>query len=568
MSTWPRRFSRRAAEMSRRSTSTRYRARPSLQVLEGRIAPATFTVTDASDSGVKTGTLRWAIFQANNAPGPDTIVFGPQFNSPQEINLAGKLEVWESVSIIGPGSNLLTLNAHGSSIVLDCDRSASGLPMSINLSGMTITGGYALGEGGGITIGPHNFTLNDMTVTANPRGGISGGGGTLAISNSTISNNAGTGGVLLQGGSLTIVNSTVSGNSPSLTGYGGGITFSARGPSDGLTVRNSTISGNTTPSGGGGLRLYGTTGAGGFTIANSTISGNTASVGGGVRFDSFAGNAVIENCTITNNTALTTSTAAGQAGGGISKSSGSGTLTLTSSIVSGNTAPNSLPKVADLSNFGGPIVATNCAIGVDPGPLVLASPSVGNLGFGAAINLGPLANNGGPVQTHALNAGSLAIDHGVNPAGAATDARGQPRVTGTAADIGAYESTFSAAAALATVADVTTAASTHLFTVTYIDAVGINLSTLDGSDVRVTGPNGFDVPATLVSIGGGVGSPPTATYRIAVPGGGSWSNVANGSYRRAAAESGEEYRRDGRAGGPDRVISGVRPAEFGREQRQ
>src|SRR5205823_5285867 len=31
------------------------------------------------------------------------------------------------------------------------------------------------------------------------------------------------------------------------------------------------------------------------------------------------------------------------------------------------------------------------------------------------------------------------------------------------------------------------------------------------------------------SIGGGVGSPPTATYRFAVPGG-AWSNVANGAY--------------------------------------
>ncbi len=60
--------------------------------------------------------------------------------------------------------------------------------------------------------------------------------------------------------------------------------------------------------------------------------------------------------------------------------------------------------------------------------------------------LGPLANNGGPTQTHALLAGSPAIDAG-NPATPgsggnaceATDQRGYARPAGLACDIGAYE---------------------------------------------------------------------------------------------------------------------------------
>src|SRR5205085_12129233 len=67
---------------------------------------------------------------------------------------------------------------------------------------------------------------------------------------------------------------------------------------------------------------------------------------------------------------------------------------------------------------------------------------------GSPINpqLGPLANNGGPTQTHALVGGSPAIDAG-NPAGCTdqnnvavtTDQRGAgfPRVFGPRCDIGA-----------------------------------------------------------------------------------------------------------------------------------
>jgi len=55
--------------------------------------------------------------------------------------------------------------------------------------------------------------------------------------------------------------------------------------------------------------------------------------------------------------------------------------------------------------------------------------------------LADLASNGGPTETHALLAGSPAIDAGNNAAGASNDQRGTgyPRVVGGTADIGAYE---------------------------------------------------------------------------------------------------------------------------------
>ena len=56
----------------------------------------------------------------------------------------------------------------------------------------------------------------------------------------------------------------------------------------------------------------------------------------------------------------------------------------------------------------------------------------------ADARLGPLANNGGPTDTHALLTGSPGIDKGGAPC-PATDQRGISRPRGAACDAGAYE---------------------------------------------------------------------------------------------------------------------------------
>ena len=53
--------------------------------------------------------------------------------------------------------------------------------------------------------------------------------------------------------------------------------------------------------------------------------------------------------------------------------------------------------------------------------------------------LRPLADNGGPVETMALQPGSLAIDAGDDNGCPATDARGVLRAAGVACDVGAFE---------------------------------------------------------------------------------------------------------------------------------
>ncbi|MBA3709256.1 MAG: pre-peptidase C-terminal domain-containing protein, partial [Planctomycetes bacterium] len=85
--------------------------------------------------------------------------------------------------------------------------------------------------------------------------------------------------------------------------------------------------------------------------------------------------------------------------------------------------------------------------------------------------------------------------------------------------------------ATASVSDVTAAGgTTYSFSVSYADNVAIAVSTIDGSDVRITGPAGFSATATLVSIDQSTnGTPRVATYRFNAPGG-AWDVLDNGTY--------------------------------------
>jgi hypothetical protein len=85
--------------------------------------------------------------------------------------------------------------------------------------------------------------------------------------------------------------------------------------------------------------------------------------------------------------------------------------------------------------------------------------------------------------------------------------------------------------AFATATNVTTAGGTlYSFTVRYDDDGVIDVTSLDNSDVRVTGPNGFDAAAAFIGVNFNTdGTPRIATYSI-VPPGGTWDSPDNGTY--------------------------------------
>ena len=256
-------------------------------------------------------------------------------------------------------------------------------------------------------------------------------GSVVSISGMTITNGSyrgDGGGILNNGGTLTITDSTISGN----TGNRGGGVANQRGT---LTITGSTISGNTAPDAGGGV--YSST-ASDFessktTITNSTISGNTATtfVGGGIY--NFGGLTAIRFSTITSNTARRD----GDGSGVFSFGDSSTRTQVLSTIISANqgtdvdshTTSSFLSEGYNLigdGNSTGSFNQTGDQIGVtNPG-------------------LGALANNGGPTQTHALLTGSPAIDaipQGTNGCGTTftEDQRGVSRPQGSNCDIGSFE---------------------------------------------------------------------------------------------------------------------------------
>ena len=73
--------------------------------------------------------------------------------------------------------------------------------------------------------------------------------------------------------------------------------------------------------------------------------------------------------------------------------------------------------------------------------------------------------------------------------------------------------------------------SENAFTVTYSDDVAVDVSTLDGYDIRITGPNGYDQLARFVSVDvESDGTPRTATYAADPPVGEVWTTADNGDY--------------------------------------
>jgi len=296
------------------------------------------------------------------------------------------------------------------------------------LEGNVVTAATQRVNGGGLSaIG--SVIAYDTWVTGNSAqstdglvwgGGIFGQGG-VTMSASTVSGNTvGSscvdcpimGGGAFAFGQVRVFYSTINDNHVlSATGSaggaaGGGLATFSYGNNGLIGVVNSTVSGNSATGGANGGTGYG----GGiaplyyspFVVANSTIAFNNASdFGGGA-----VGNSIY-------------------------------TPTLLSAIVAENGAPIG-PDLASAIPFTAFSIAGSNNLVMAWDPAIVTVPS-GTLT--ADPELQPLADNGGPTATHAILTGTPAVDTGSNPGDLTYDQRGCPnaRVTGAAADIGAFE---------------------------------------------------------------------------------------------------------------------------------
>jgi hypothetical protein len=225
---------------------------------------------------------------------------------------------------------------------------------------------------------------------------------------------------------------------------GAGITIDARGkaavfrvPVEGtFTLRNLSITGGSDNLSAGGAILsyadvvlentvvHGNTGSAGsivfaqnanVTLVNSTVSGNTSSNVSTSDFGAVMGDTV----------ALINSTVAYNPSGGVGSPVTIGRVILRNSILSNNGGENctgSAPATA-ITRQGANISDDDTCGG--PTQIMIGDPEIG-----------PLANNGGPTMTHALLAGSPAIDAG-SSCTVTVDQRYTPRDADC--DVGAFE---------------------------------------------------------------------------------------------------------------------------------
>ena len=210
------------------------------------------TVLDKVDDLGGTTSLREAIAYANTLPGDNIITFSPAVfgTTPQTITLTlGALTLTDSatITIMGPGARLLTINGAGASRVFDVESGSAAL------LGLTVSGGNA-DNGGGLYDDGGTPSLSDCTVSGNSASG--NGGGLLNNSH----------------GALSLTDCRVSGNA---AGSNGGGLYTE--PLATLSLSNCTVSGNSASINGAGLFI----GGGTSTLSNCTVSGNSAGDFGG-----------------------------------------------------------------------------------------------------------------------------------------------------------------------------------------------------------------------------------------------------------------------------------------------
>lgn len=342
------------------------------------VVPTIITVNSSADAVANDGncTLREAIIAANTqtqtdaclaGTGDTTIVFDPSTDghtitltdtgAGENAAATGDLDVTSGTLVIqGNGASKTIIDGNGTDRVFQVLNANT----SLTLTGLTITNGGAVGQGGGIwaTVGT-SLSLSSVTVTANVTNGMGGGieaDGDFSLSDSTVSDNS-------------------AGASGGNTAYGGGVYLSGSGTT--ADIAGSTISGNVAVSGTGPAAGGGINSTAQLALTDSVVTGNSAlSSGGGVQ------------------------------GGGISI--GNGTLALTRVELSDNTAQSSnggvalggglattFPTTIINSTIAGNFAGSQVSMGEGGGLWFSSAGAVNVVSYGATIAKNSATDGGG-----------------------------------------------------------------------------------------------------------------------------------------------------------------------------
>jgi predicted outer membrane repeat protein len=350
----------------------------SIESLEPRIAPATFSVTNLADSGL--GSLRDTIAEANDHPGADVIVFKEGLIGTVNIT-SGQMQITDTLTIKGPGAGQLVLDANFTSRIFfvadanpdkDSPLAVSGVTFyrgfqnvpdsvggaitsleSLNVRSCVFLLNQANGNGGAISVNDTpllsnvapNVDIRDSSFLENRNFAGSGGAisaelkGGVKLFNNVFSSNAAhdTGGaVILSAGQdevLLVQGCQFLGNSAPQSGAASLIGSGSQGDST-VIVRGSLFADNSSTNvEAGALGISG----GIVLIDKTTFSQNTAADEGGALNAADCASLTIRSSRFVDNVAL--GIGADSGGGGMRLQMREDAVTrVIASIVSGNTA--------------------------------------------------------------------------------------------------------------------------------------------------------------------------------------------------------------------------------------
>lgn len=216
---------------------------------------------DDGDYSVGNLSLREAVKLSNESATTDTITFAASLFD-QTLTLLNELLITDDVSIVGYGADRLTITGDGTRRLIRIDDGDEETVIDVELSGFTLSNGFANYASGGAIHSVETLSVFDMAFANNRASVLTGPlyGGSY-------------GGAIYSAGDLTVTHSTFAGNSADW--YGGAI-YSTAGL---LTISDSEFTENETTQAGGAIVVQ----DGDLTIASSTFTQNsTESLGGAI----------------------------------------------------------------------------------------------------------------------------------------------------------------------------------------------------------------------------------------------------------------------------------------------
>jgi len=339
------------------------------------------------------------------------------FSCDGEQTVATEADILISDDVVLDGLGRMTVDGNDEHRLFSIANGAT-----VELRRFALTRGAAVEGGGGAIVNRGTLTLLDSQVSAssaqNDGGAIINFGGqmnsgSLTIMRSVVSESraGGNGGGVMNTGTLSMANTTVAGNEAGADGDGGGVWNTGV-----LAMTSCTVSGNEAAGDGGGIANLNS-----LMVVNSTVSGNSANTGegGGILNSSIM---VMSNSTLSRNAA-----AVGSAIRNARPDMIDPVLMVLNTLIDGDCSGTSI------DSDGHNLESTGDTCGLDD-PTDITEVSASDL------QLGPLEDNGGPTETHALGESSVAVDAIAMPMCVVDeDQRGVARPQGDGCDIGAFE---------------------------------------------------------------------------------------------------------------------------------